>query len=120
MSIKRFEDLKVWMKARELANLIYNFTKAKEFSQDRALARQIQRSSVSVMANIAEGFERGGNKEFIQFIFIAKSSIAETKSHLYIAYDQGYISEKELKKALEMADEDSRMIAGLIKHLQKN
>ncbi len=120
MGVSKFEDLKVWEKARDLTNFIYQFTKRKRFSDDWGLSNQIQRSSVSIMANIAEGFERGTNKEFVQFLFIAKSSVAETKSHLYLASDQKYISEEELKETLKEAIEVSKMLTSLIKYLKNN
>ncbi len=120
MGVQKFEDLKVWQKARELCNDIYKFSKRKNFSSDWGLSRQLQRSSVSIMANIAEGFERGSNREFANFLFISKSSVAETKSHLYLAYDQKYITEDELEGALEDTSEISRMLTNLIRHLKKN
>ena len=100
--------------------LVYQFTKDKSYRKDFGLKSQIQRSSVSIMANIAEGFERGSNKEFINFLFIAKSSAAETKSNLYVAYDQEYISEPVLNEALKEADEISKMLIKFINYLKTN
>jgi four helix bundle protein len=80
MGVKRFEDLRVWQNARTFSNLVYQLTRGRSLRNDFGLTSQMQRASVSIMANIAEGFERGSNKEFINFLFIAKSSVAETKS----------------------------------------
>ena len=92
-TIKRFEDLEIWQMAREQANEIYRLTLLHDFSRDFALKDQINRSAGSVMDNIAEGFERFSNKEFMQFLIIAKGSNAEVRSQLYRAYDRMYISE---------------------------
>jgi len=94
MRITNFEDLDVWKKSRKLVNEIYSLTKKQRFSKDFGLVDQIRRSAVSVMSNIAEGFERGSNTEFIRFLYIAKASCGETRSHLFIAFDQGYLSEE--------------------------
>lgn len=119
-TIQKFEDLIAWQKARQFAQEIFEFTCLERFSRDYSLVDQIRRSSGSVMDNIAEGFERGGNKEFIQFLFIAKSSLAETKSQLYRAYDSKYITIEQLEKKLLNADELSSIIGGLINYLLKS
>jgi len=116
--IERFEDIIGWQKARELCKTIKSLTKKTEFSKDFKLAGQILDSSGSIMDNIAEGFERGGNKEFIQFLFISKGSCGETKSQLYRALDSGYISNDEFKEAYIQSDEVSRVLEGFIKYLQ--
>jgi len=97
---KSFEELSVWQKARELVNYIYSLTRKDAFSRDFSLIDQKRRTSASVMNNIAEGFERGSNAEFIQFLYISKGSAGETRTQLYIALDQEYISRDEFKKAL--------------------
>ncbi len=89
MTVKYFEDLEIWKLAREVTNRVYSLTRKDAFSKDFGLVDQIRRASVSVMSNIAEGFERGGNQEFIQFLFIAKASYGEARCQLHIAYDQG-------------------------------
>jgi four helix bundle protein len=94
MNIKKFEDLEIWQLSRQLTGQVYNVTKDSSFSKDIGLVNQIRRASVSIMPNIAEGFERGSNKEFIQFLYIAKGSSGELRSQLYIALDQDYISMK--------------------------
>ena len=95
MKITRFEDLECWQQARKLTRLIYQGTKDNRFKRDLRLSRQIQAAATSVMANIAEGFVRHSDKEFIQFLFIAMSSSAEVQSHLYVALDQSYLGQKE-------------------------
>ncbi len=118
MIAKRFEDLIFWQKARELTRLIYTLTRKDAFKTDFGLKDQIQRSSVSVMSNIAEGFGRGGNNEFIQFLFVAKGSVSEVKSQLYIAADLGYITDREFQTAYGMTEEISRMINAFIKSVK--
>ncbi|MDR4507321.1 MAG: four helix bundle protein [Candidatus Brocadiaceae bacterium] len=113
-----FEDLEVWKAARLLTNRIYGITKDDLFSKDYGLRDQIRRASVSVMSNIAEGFERGGNQEFIQFLLIAKGSCGEVRCQLYIAGDLGYIAQNELKPLVEQCKRISIMINNFIKHLK--
>jgi len=93
--IKRFEDLIAWQKARELTKRIYRLTNKGLFSKDFGLRDQIRRASVSIMSNLAEGFERGGRAEFHQFVVISKGSCAEVRSQLYVALDVEYITQKE-------------------------
>ncbi|MGC1404826.1 MAG: four helix bundle protein [Thermodesulfobacteriota bacterium] len=118
MKITRFEDIEAWKEARELVKLIYQVIKNNEnFKRDFRLINQIQSAAVSTMANIAEGFARRGNKEFVQFLFISKSSAAEVQSHLYVALDQTYINQKEFNQIYEQAEKVSKMTSGLIKYL---
>jgi four helix bundle protein len=95
--VERFEDLVAWQKARELIRHIYRITKGKDFSRDCGLCDQICRASVSIMSNLAEGFERGGRAEFHHFVVITKGSCAEMRSQLYIALDAGYITREEFE-----------------------
>ncbi len=118
--INRFEDLIAWQKARILCKIIHGFTLKKPFLQDFKLVSQIKASSGSAMDNIAEGFERGGNKEFIQFLYISKGSAGETRSQLYRALDNGYITKEEFKTAYQMAEEISKLDSGLINHLSSS
>jgi four helix bundle protein len=118
MTVKRFEDLKIWQQAKELANLIYDLTGTNAFKGDRSLTDQSRRAAVSVMANIAEGFERGSNKEFIQFLFIAKGSCGELRSHLILAQDRCYITPVQHTQAREMALGISTMVYNFITYLQ--
>ena len=115
-----FEELEIWQRARIISNSIFEATKVNGFSRDFELARQIIRSSGSCMDNIAEGFERGGNKEFIQFLFISKGSIGETRSQLYRAMDRNYISESEFGVLKNDCLEISRQISGFIKYLKQS
>jgi len=113
VAIERFEDLIAWQRARVLCREIYTTTRIGAFARDFGLANQIQRSAVSVMANIAEGFDRHRPAEFARFLDIAKGSCAEVKSHLYIACDIGYVPEAELTRLLTLADDTAKVIAGL-------
>ena len=117
-TFQRFEEIIAWQKARALCKMIKAYTDKELFSKDFKLVGQIRSSSGSVMDNIAEGFERGGNKEFIQFLFISKGSAGEVRSQLYRALDNGYITTDEFQKAYDLADEVSKMIRGLISHLK--
>src|SRR3972149_7718081 len=114
----QFEDLEVWKSARELTNSIYKISNNIAFSKDYGLCDQIRRASVSVMSNIAEGYERGGNQEFIQFLSIAKGSCGEVRCQLYIAGDQGYLSQAELKPIIEQCKRISIMINNFMEHLK--
>src|SRR3970282_953733 len=98
--IERFEDLIAWQKARALTRAIYEVTRQGGFAKDFGLAGQIQRAAVSIMANIAEGFERGGRGEFHQFLSMAKTSCAEVRSHLYIAFDISYLEKVRFDQLL--------------------
>ena len=111
--IERFEDLIAWQKARELTKNIYKITRQGEFKNDFGLRDQIRRASVSVMSNIAEGFERGGRSEFHQFLVIAKGSCAELRSHLYVALDADYIDTQTFQRLYTVAEEAKRVIGGL-------
>ena|SRR5208282_4613966 len=93
--ILRFEEIESWKKARVLTNEIYQVTSLGGFARDFGLRDQIRRASVSAMSNIAEGFERGGNREFLQFLSNAKGSAGEVRSQLYVALDAGFINQKK-------------------------
>jgi four helix bundle protein len=111
--IERFEDLIAWQKARELTKEIYQITRIGEFAKDFGLSGQIQKASVSIMSNIAEGFERGGRGEFHQFLSIAKGSAAELRSQLYVALDVGYLEKLDFQRLMKKAEEVGRIIGGL-------
>ena len=95
MRVEHFEDLEIWKEARRLTKEIYRLTSEPKFSRDFGLRDQTQRAAVSIMSNIAEGFERSGNQEFAQFLYVAKGSCGEIRSQLYVAVDQGYIATTE-------------------------
>jgi four helix bundle protein len=114
----RFEDLEVWRKARILVAEVYRRTGQGRFSHDFGLREQIRRAAVSVGSNIAEGYERGGNREFLQFVSHAKGSCGEVRAQLHIAHDQGYLGQADYEDLVERATEISRMLAGLIRHLR--
>jgi four helix bundle protein len=118
MIAKRFEDLLFWQKARELTKLIYTYSRKGELKIDYGFKDQIQRSSVSAMSNVAEGFGRGGNNEFIQFLFVAKGSLAEVQSLLYVAIDLHYITALEFNKAFGITEEIARLINSFIKSMK--
>jgi len=117
-TIRKFEDLEVWQKARILCQKIYKLTKNNKFARDFGLKDQILDSSGSIMDNIAEGFERGGNKEFKQFLAIAKGSSGETRSQLYRALDRDYIEQKDFDDCYSLANDIGKMIKGLMDYLQ--
>ena len=114
MKIEKFEDIISWQKAKVLTIDIY---KTFENSKDFGYKNQIERASVSIMNNIAEGFERRSNKEFRQFLFIAKGSCGEVRSMLYLAKDLNKINEDKFQKLYNLSIEISRLLSGLIKTL---
>jgi four helix bundle protein len=111
--IERFEDLIAWQKARALTRAIYQVTKQGAFAKDLALWRQMQRAAVSIMSNVAEGFERGGRREFRQFLSTAKASCAEVRSQLYVAFDVGYLNKPGFLRLLAQAEGIGKIIGGL-------
>jgi four helix bundle protein len=120
MKIKKFEELESWKMARKLTNTVYEATGTGSFKLDFGLKDQIRRASISILSNIAEGFERGGDKEFLQFLAMAKGSCGEVRAQLYIAVDQGYLSQSLFEKLSNIADEIGRLISGLMKYLSKS
>ncbi len=113
MGVQRFEDLQAWQKARELVVVIYAMTREGEFAKDFGLRDQIQRAAVSIMSNLAEGFERGTRPDFHRFVVIAKASCAELRSQIYVAFDIGYIAEQQLSQAMKQASELARLLGAL-------
>lgn len=119
-TIERFEDLDCWQIARELSKFIYKLTCKEKFSKDFSLVNQIRSSSGSAMDNISEGFDRGGNKEFKQFLSISRGSLGEVKSQLIRALDRNYITEEEYKQGYDLSTQAGKLTTGLIKYLNKS
>lgn len=117
--IERFEDFIAWQRARELTRKIYQVTEQEKFAKDFGLKNQIQRASVSVMSNIAEGFERFRPNEFHQFLSVAKGSCAEVRSQLYIALDSGYLTENTFTELKATTEELSKIINGLRSYIER-
>ena len=117
--IRTFEDLDAWTIAREVTKLIYALTREGVFAKDFGLLDQIRRAAVSIMSNIAEGFERSSNKDFAKFLFIAKGSAGEVRSLLYVAQDQGYITPDQFQEAFRLCIRSSQTVWGLIKTLRQ-
>ncbi|MGB7911994.1 MAG: four helix bundle protein [Desulfobaccales bacterium] len=116
--IERFEDIDAWKKARELTKIIYEVTAQGKIAADFSLKDQLRRASVSIMANIAEGFEREGNKEFRQFLAMAKGSVGEVKALLFVSLDAGLTSSDQFQRIMGLADEASRLLAGFLRYLK--
>jgi len=116
-TFKKFEEIECWKKARELTRRIYEVSGKGNFAKDFGLKDQIRRAAVSIMSNIAEGHDRSGRGEFVQFLANAKGSAAEVRCQLYVAFDQDYIKEKEFESLTDLAIEISRMLAGLMNYL---
>ncbi len=120
MKYTSFEEFPIWQKARTLSKFVFEITSEEPFNKDFRFRDQIRASSGSVMDNISEGFERTGNKEFIQFLYIAKGSCGETRSQSYRAHDFSYITQETLEQLKEKTTEISSEIAGLIKYLKNS
>lgn len=120
MKITRFEDLEIWQEARELCKFIFEITEKEPFCKDYKFRDQIRSSSGSIMDNIAEGFERGGNKEFIQFLSVAKGSCGETRSQSYRAFDYKYIDQNILNVLIERTINLSKHISGFMTYLKNS
>jgi four helix bundle protein len=119
-TIKRFEDLEVWKLAFEIANDIYDLTSATPFRGDSALRDQVRRCAISVFSNIAEGFERDGNREFINFLSIAKGSCGELRSQLVFAHRRGYLSAEQLELIAQKLIKASHQISGFQRYLRES
>ena len=117
---ERFEDLRVWQAARDVVNAIYKISSNGAFMRDYALRDQICRAAISIPSNIAEGFSRHSNKEFIQFLFIAKGSAAEVQSQLYTALDQDYISQETFDSIYETLEVVAKQLSRFITYLKES
>ena len=118
MKIIRFEDIEAWQIARDLCRLVYNATKKEKFSKDFSLKDQVCRASVSIMSNIAEGFDSGTNAEFARFLSYSQRSCSELQSELYVALDQGYVTKKEFEEIYSLSDKVKAKIGAFIKYLK--
>ena len=118
-TIRRFEDLDCWIESRKLVGIIYSLSKKEQFRKDFELMSQVRRSAVSTMANIAEGFHRASNKDFMKFLDYSRSSVAETISHCYVALDQGYINADEMAQVNGQADILWKRVNNFITYLSK-
>lgn len=115
---KRFEDLEVWQRAKDLTNLVYKHSADGAFLRDLGLRDQMRRASVSVMSNIAEGFESLTQAMFIRYLGIAKGSAGELRAQLYIAKDQGYVSDENFLEMFSLAEVCSKQLARFIQYLE--
>lgn len=120
MQVKNFEDLEIWKDVRLLTRGIYQLTRDSSFFKDVALRDQIRRAAVSIMSNIAEGFERGGNQEFIQFLYVSKVSRGEVRSQLYVALDQSYVAPTNCDNASKSLRRLSIMMSNVIDYLKRS
>jgi four helix bundle protein len=119
-TIERFEDMSVWKESRAIVRQIYSISKYDKIIKDFGFKEQFQRAAVSIMSNIAEGFERKSNKEFSQFLFVAKGSAGEVRSLSYVAKDIGYIDEKTFLSLQERLIKLSKQLSAFIKYLRSN
>jgi four helix bundle protein len=119
-TFKKFEEIEAWKKSRELTRRIYALSRVGTFAKDFGLRDQIRRASVSIMSNIAEGYDRSGTGEFVQFLATAKGSAAEVRCQLYVALDQAYITKNDFDELCDLATETANMIGGLIKYLRQS
>lgn len=120
MALQRFEDITAWKKARELTPAIYTVTANGALARDFGLRDQIRRASVSIVSNIAEGFDQDGNREFEHFLTLAKGSTGEVKAQLYVALDAGFLSEGEFDHLYALASETGQLIGGFIRYLRQS
>ena len=119
-TIERFEDLQCWQSGRILKRTLYRLTRKESFAQDRDLVSQVRRAAFSVTSNIAEGFERGGNRELVQFLATSKGSLGEIKDHLYTAIDETYITQTDFDETYRAAEETARLVGGFMSYLQRS
>jgi four helix bundle protein len=119
-TIQSFEEIEAWQKARELTQTVYACSGKGAFAKDFGLRDQIRRAAVSIMSNIAEGFERGGSAEFVQFLAIAKGSTGEVEAQLFVALDQGYINQEQFDFIRALAASTKKLVAGFMNYLKSS
>lgn len=117
-TIKGFQDIEAWQKGRELVNRIYTISGEGPFARDFALRDQMRRAAISIVSNIAEGFEREGTQEFIHFLSVAKGSAAEMEAQLYVALDQAYLSEESFQEVIEQVETVKKLLGGFMRYLK--
>ncbi len=117
MTLKTFEELEAWQASRELAREVYRVSRVTALRRDRSLCDQARRAAVSVMANLAEGFERGGRREFVHYVSQAGGSLGELRSHLYVAFDAGLLGAEELESLQKHAKRTGEILGGLRRYL---
>ena len=120
MSIERFEDIRAWQHARKLVNAIYQASNKNSFSKDYRFRDQIRSAAVSIMANIAEGFDSSSDKEFLRFLSFARRSATEVQSHLYVALDQRYITQDQFDELFQMTVAAKNLISGFMRYLSSS
>jgi four helix bundle protein len=118
--IERFEDIEAWKVAREMAKQVYGVTRSGEFARDFGLRDQVQRAAVSVMANIAEGFDSGSNNDFIRFLGYALRSATELQSHLYVALDDCYIDQAQFDTLFALTTKCKNLVSGFTRYLRSH
>ena len=118
-SVRQFEDLHIYQHARELTRKVYEFTRNRNWKQDLELASQIRRAAISVMSNIAEGFERGTKLDFSRFLYMAKGSCGEVRAQLTVAFDQRYMNQSQHEELVGRCRQISAMLNNLIVHLER-
>ena len=119
-TFRKFEEIDCWKKARALTKRVYKVSAKGAFARDFGLKDQIRRASVSVMSNIAEGHDRSGTAEFVQFLAVAKGSVAEIRAQLYVAIDQGYMDGSDFNDLNQLATETGQLLGGLMKYLRRS
>jgi four helix bundle protein len=119
-TFKRFEDIEAWQETRELVQMVYEISNQHPFCRDFDLRAQLRRAVISILSNIAEGFERGGTAEFIQFLAIAKGSAGEVRAQLYVAKDLGYVGPEAFEALMSSVLRISKRISGLISYLRRS
>jgi len=118
--IERFEDIEAWKAAREIAQQVYRLTRSGDFARDFGLRDQVQCAAVSIMANIAEGFDSGSNKEFIRFLSYALRSATEVQSHLYVALDEGYLDQEKFDMLFALTTKRKNLVSGFSRYLRSH
>ncbi|MCX6843189.1 MAG: four helix bundle protein [candidate division WOR-3 bacterium] len=117
-TFRTFEEIEAWQQARTLAKMVYEASGKGAFGRDFALRDQIRRAAVSVMSNIAEGFGRGGAREFVQFLTVARGSASEVSAQFYVALDQGYLAQRDYRRLQEQATRTGSVVSGLVRYLR--